>query len=52
MRIKVLFISGIIGLAVISGIMESLSTYGAGAKRERGEKAGEKEGRSDEKAER
>ena len=49
MRIKVCFITGIMGIAVISGIIKGLSSERGGAKKEEGEKAGEKEESSCEK---
>ena len=49
MRIKVCFITGIMGIAVISGIVKGLSSERGGAKKEEGEKAGEKEESSCEK---
>jgi hypothetical protein len=49
MRIKVLFITGIMGLAVISGIIKGLSSERGGSKKEEKEKAGEKEECSGEK---
>ena len=51
-RIKVFFITGIMGIAVISGIFKGLSSQRGSAKKEEEEKAGEKEERSGEKAER
>jgi len=46
MRIKVCFITGIMGLAVISGIIKGLSSARSGSNKEEEEKAGEKEERS------
>lgn len=41
MRIKVFFITGIMGIAVISGIIKGLSSPRDGAKKKEEEKAGE-----------
>jgi len=49
MRIKVLFITGIMGIAVISGIIKGLSSERGSAKKGEEEKAGEKEPSSCEK---
>ena len=49
MRIKVLFITGIMGIAVISGIIKGLSSERSSAKKGEEEKAGEKEPSSCEK---
>jgi len=46
MRIKLFFITGIMGIAVISGIIKGLSSERDGAKKEEEEKAGEKKERS------
>ena len=51
MRIKLFFITGIMGIAVISGIIKGLSSERGGAKNKGEEKAGEKEERSAKKTE-
>jgi hypothetical protein len=43
MRTRVLFMTGIMGIAVISGIIKSLSSPRGGAKKEEEEKIAEKE---------
>jgi hypothetical protein len=48
MRTKALFITGIMGIAVISGIIKGLSSERDSAKKEEKEKAGGKEERSGE----
>ena len=50
MRIKLFFITGIMGVAVISGIIKGLSSQRDGSKKAGEEKAGDKEERSGEKA--
>jgi len=50
MRIKIFFIAGIMGIAVISGIIKGLSSERSGAKKEEREEAGKKEGHSGEMA--
>ena len=49
MRTKVCFITGIMGIAVISGIIKGLSSKRDSSRKEEGEKAGEKEESSCEK---
>jgi hypothetical protein len=46
MRCKLFLLSGIMGLAVISGIIKGLSAPRGGEKKEEEEKAGEKEERT------
>jgi len=46
MRAKLFFITCIMGIAVISGIIKGLSSERGSAKKEEEEKAGEKEGRT------
>ena len=43
MRIKLFFITGIMGIAVISGIIKGLSSERGNVKKGEAEKAGEKE---------
>ena len=50
MRIKLFLITGIMGIAVISGIIKGLSSKRDGSGKKEGEKAGEKEERSGKKA--
>jgi hypothetical protein len=50
MRIKALFITAIMGVAVVTGICKGLVSPRGGAKKEGEEKAGEKEEHSGEKA--
>jgi len=51
MKIKALFITAIMGVAVVSGICKGLSSPRNGAKKDDEEKTGEKEVRSGEKVE-
>lgn len=51
MRCKIFFITGIMGLAVISGIIKGLSAPRGWTKKKEGYKGGEKEGQAGEKAE-
>jgi len=52
MRCKLFLLSGIMGLAVISGIIQGLSAPRGGPKKEEGDKGGEKEESAGEKTER
>jgi len=46
MRVKALFISTVIGIAVVTGIFKGLTSPRSGANKEKGEKEGDKEKQS------
>ena len=44
MKIRTFFIAGVMGIAVISGIIKGLASHRAGAKKEEEEETADKEG--------